>query len=77
MPLHRTPTLGSSADEMEGGGGGFRYTLACHGGPIGGSGPDCHACFVFLGSNLICRLYTLTLSDLAEVTLQRKSAMPI
>ena len=65
MPPHRTPTLGGSADETEE--GGFRYKLACHGGPRGDSGPDCVACFVFLGSILICWLYILTHPDLAQV----------
>jgi hypothetical protein len=57
-----------SAEEM---GVGDRYKLL---GPVvleGGPGPDYIAySFVFLCSIIICRLYKLTLSDQAQVTLQ-------
>jgi hypothetical protein len=39
--------------------------------PEGGPGSNCVAHgFIFLGSIIICRLYKLTLSDQAQVTLQ-------
>jgi hypothetical protein len=59
---------GTSAIERE---GGSRYKLPGPGGPEGGPGPEFVAyVFVFLGSIIICRLYKLTLSDQAQVTLQ-------
>ena len=48
-------------------------------GPVGpeeGAGPAyVEYVFVFLGSIIICRLYKLTLSDLAQVTLQLRARL--
>jgi len=49
-----------------------RYKLPGPGGPVWGPGPEYAAfVFVFLGSITTCRLYKLTLSDQAPVTLQQ------
>jgi hypothetical protein len=51
--------------------GGSRYKLLGPGGPEGGPGLDYVTyIFVFLGNIIICRLYKLTFSDQAQVTLQ-------
>jgi hypothetical protein len=53
------------------GGGGPGYKLPGPSGPEGGPGSDYVAyVFVFIGIIIICRLYKLTLSDQAQVTLQ-------
>ena len=51
---------------------GRRYKLLGSADPEEGPGPDHVACFffVFLGRLIICRLYVLTLSDQAQITLQ-------
>jgi hypothetical protein len=49
---------------------GSRYKLPAPGSPEGGPGPDYVAyVFVFLGSIIVCRVYKLTLSDQAQITL--------
>ena len=51
--------------------GGSRYKLPRAGNLVGSPKADNVAfVFVFLGSLIICRLYKLTLSDHAQVTLQ-------
>ena len=62
----------SSADKT----GGRRYKLQRPDSPEGGSGPDYIAhVLVFLGSISMCRLYKLTLSDQAQVTLQLRASL--
>jgi hypothetical protein len=56
--------------------GGIRHQLPAHVVPQGCSRPDCipYVC-VFLGRIIICRLYKLTLSDKAQVTLQLRVSL--
>jgi hypothetical protein len=55
---------------------GSRYRLLGPGRAEGGPGPDyvVHV-FVFLSSIIICRLYKLTLSDQARITLQLRASL--
>jgi hypothetical protein len=58
-------------------GRGSRKKLPRPGGPEGGLGLDYIAyVFVFLGIIIIYRLYKLTLSDQAQVTLQLTASLP-
>jgi hypothetical protein len=60
-------SLGTDSAEKKGEGG-SRYILLGTGGPEGR--PTSGYAFVFLGSIIICRVYKLTLSDQAQLTLQ-------
>ena len=57
--------------------GGRRYKLPGPGDLVGSPKADnVGYVFVFLGSLIICRLYKLTLSDQAQITLHWESVFP-